>query len=65
MEIQVNKMEDLMVLGLKDMEEGLTKINNCFEIEDDSQIDFGLEQFYSGADNLSKVVVMSESLKNM
>ncbi len=60
-----NKMEDLMVLGLKDMEEGLTKINNCFEIEDDSQIDFGLEQFFSGADNLSKVVVMSESLKNM
>ena len=60
-----NKMEELMVLGLNDMEEGLTKINNCFDAEDDAQIDFALEQFFSGADNLSKVVVMSESLKNM
>lgn len=59
-----NKMENLMISGLNEMEDGLRKIESCFEIEDDSQIDFALEQFFFGADNLSKVVVMSESLKD-
>ena len=57
-------MENLMISGLNEMEDGLRKIESCFEIEDDSQIDFALEQFFFGADNLSKVVVMSESLKD-
>ncbi len=54
------EIEELMNRGLADMEQGLKSLSSAIENNDESGMMFALDGFLSGADSLSKVVMMSQ-----